>query len=276
MCIIVGVLPDDVLLGIFDFLLDMSLSCYQGKKGVGAWQLLIHVCRRWRSLVLASPRRLNLQLYCAPETPITDTLDVWRFWPTLPLVVSGDITSSSINNVIATLGLSNRVCQVKLHFWVQSWQSERVLAAMQGSFPELTVVQFWRHDSRPVIPDSFLAGSAPRLQVFTLDGILFPGFPKQLCSAKRLIHLRAAYVSLSYSFYNVISPEMMIALLSELSSLKTLCLKSQALEYLPDWEGRSLRSPKHSTLPSLDEFHFAGLTKYLEDLVTSIDTPSTR
>ena len=49
-------LPDDVLLAIFDFCGD--------KYELEAWQTLVHVCRRWRSVVLGSPRRLGLQLVC--------------------------------------------------------------------------------------------------------------------------------------------------------------------------------------------------------------------
>src|SRR6266849_7604486 len=103
----IDVLPDDVLLEIFDFYLDMSLS-YDDKMGTEEWQTLVHVCRRWRSLVFASPRRLNLQLYCTPQTPVRDTLDIW---PALPLIVAGrmDISSGSTDNIIAALRQSNRV-----------------------------------------------------------------------------------------------------------------------------------------------------------------------
>ena len=73
---------------------------------IEAWQLLVHVCRRWRSLVLGSPRRLNLQLYCTCETPARDTLEVWL---ALPLIVRGYMAT---DNVIAALEQSNRVCQV--------------------------------------------------------------------------------------------------------------------------------------------------------------------
>jgi hypothetical protein len=41
---------------------------------------------QWRTLVLESPRRLNLRLFCTPKTPVKDTLDVW---PALPLIVEG-------------------------------------------------------------------------------------------------------------------------------------------------------------------------------------------
>jgi hypothetical protein len=66
-----------------------------------AWQSLVHVCRRWRSLVLGSPRRLNLRLLCTPKTHARDTLDVW---PALRLIVEGnkDATfSPGTDNVIA-------------------------------------------------------------------------------------------------------------------------------------------------------------------------------
>ena len=126
----IDVLPDDVLLGIFDSFVDMSLWD-GGKTGIEARQFLVYVCRRWRCLVLGSPRRLNLQLCC---TPATDTLDVW---PALPLIVEGNMTSSSTDNTIAALGQSNRVCEVFLR-GLADWQLEKVLAAMQVPFPELT------------------------------------------------------------------------------------------------------------------------------------------
>lgn len=38
----------------------------------------------WRNLVVGSPRRLNLQLDCAPEALAKDRLD---FWQVLPLII---------------------------------------------------------------------------------------------------------------------------------------------------------------------------------------------
>jgi hypothetical protein len=141
------------------------------KTGIEAWQSLVHVCRRWRNVVLGSPRRLNLQLYCTPETPARDTLDVW---PALPLIVRGDMTLSGTDNIMAALGQSNRVCQVYLA--LAGWQLEEVLAAMEVPFPELTELRLLPDgETLPVIPDSFLDGSAPRLRIFEFHGIPFPG-----------------------------------------------------------------------------------------------------
>ena len=233
------------------------------KKTTEAWQSLVHVCRRWRSLVLGSPRRLNLRLFCTPKTPARDTLDVW---PALPLFIASirDL-APGVENVIAALGQSNRVRSVML-FAHTNWELEKVLATMQVSFPELTNLQLSSFDKTPpAIPDSFLDGSAPRLREFSLSNIIFPGLPKLLLSATRLLHLRLTCIP--HSGY--ISPEAMVALLSVLSNLKTFCLGIKS-QLHPD---RSLSPPKRSILPTLKKFIFNGLTEYLEDFVTRIDTP---
>jgi hypothetical protein len=236
------------------------------KKRAEAWQSLVHVCRRWRNLVFESPRRLNLQLHCAPKTPAKDTLDVW---PALPLIVKGDMTLSGTDDIIATLGKSNRVCEVFLRD-LAGWQMENILAAMQVPFPELTDLHLYSNgETLPVIPDSFLGGSAPRLQIFTMSGIPFPGLPKLLLSVNNLLYLELS--NIPHSGY--ISPEAMVALLSVLSSLRRLHLRFQSPQSHPDWERRSLPPPKRSMLPALNHFHFNGVTEYLEDLVTHIDAP---
>jgi hypothetical protein len=179
--------------------------------------------------------------------------------------------SSSTDNVIAALGQSNRVCQVIL-LGVADWQLEEILAAMQVPFPELTDLQLWSHDKTlPVIPvpDSFLDGSAPRLRIFHLDGVPFPGLPKLLLSANHLVQL--LLTNIPHSGY--ISPEAIVAPLSVLPCLKALSLEFQSPQSRPDWETRFLPPPKRSILPALELLFFIGATKYLEELVTRIDTP---
>jgi hypothetical protein len=176
---------------------------------------------------------------------------------------------SGTDNVIAALGQSNRVCQVDLES-LADWQLEKVMAVMQVSFPELTEMQLGSDDETlPVIPDSFLDGSAPRLESFSLDGIPFPGLPKLLRSATQLVSL--SLTNIPHSGY--ISPEAMVTLLSVLSSLRTLSLKFLSPQSCPDWQSRRLPPPKRSILPALYEIYFKGVTEYLEELVTRIDTP---
>jgi hypothetical protein len=241
-------------------------SSYRSKPGTEAWQSLVHVCQRWRNLVFQSRHRLNLQLYCTPETPAKDTLDIW---PPLPLIVAGNTAlSSGTDNVIAALGQSNRIRQVDLH--LTGWQLYEVLAPMQVSFPELTDMELSSHDETPpVIPDSFLDGSAPRLRNFSLSGIPFPGLPKLLLGATHLVDLHLS--NIPHSGY--ISPKVMVLLLSAFSSLDTLTLEFQSPQSRPDRESGVPPPPKRSILPALYEFHFKGVTEYIEQFVTLIDTP---
>jgi hypothetical protein len=171
----------------------------------------------------------------------------------------------STDNVIATLGQSNRVCQVFLQF-LAGWQFEEVLAVMQVPFPELTDLQLSSHDETlPVIPDSFLGGSAPRLQHFELNGIPFPGLPKLLLSATHLADLDLWGIPDS----GYISPEAMATCLSVLTSLDTLTLGFGFFFS----RSRSRPPMTRSILPDLTSFQFKGASEYLDDLVARIDAP---
>ncbi|KAI0292163.1 hypothetical protein BC826DRAFT_1020352, partial [Russula brevipes] len=75
----IEMLPDDVLLEIFDFYLNDENS--HGPRNVDKWHTLVHVCRRWRNVVFASPSRLDLRLLCRKDRPLA-MLDIW---PALPI-----------------------------------------------------------------------------------------------------------------------------------------------------------------------------------------------
>ena len=132
-------LPDEVLLEMLDFYLVEAMEdeedVYSDNK-MEAWQALVHVCRRWRSVVFGSPRRLKLKLVCTTETTARDTLDVW---PALPLVVQGEM--DYVDNIIALLDseCSDRINQISL--WGSNW--EDISEAMEVPFPELTPSGKW-------------------------------------------------------------------------------------------------------------------------------------
>ena len=270
----IDVLPDDVLLEIFDFY--VNGEWYGGKSGKEAWISLVHVSRRWRSLVFRSPRRLNLRLYCSPETPAKDTLDLW---PAFPLMICGDMSFSGAENVVTALRENNRVYEVYL-WGIAARQLEEILTVMQVPFPELTDLDLNALNSNgdgetiPAIPDSFLGGSAPLLRNFTTYAIPFPGLSKLLSSAAANHLVELWLRSIPHSGY--ISPETMAAILSPLSGLERLSLEFESPQSHPGWESQSLPSPKRFILPALGEFHFNGVTEYLEDLVTRIDIPHLR
>ena len=255
------ILPDDVLLSIFDF---CANEYAEWPKLV--WQTLVHVCCRWRSLVFGSPRGLNLQLICTSRTLARNMLDVW---PPLPLRIESFGTSANVDNIIALLEHKNRVCQIEIYD-ISSLDLEKLLAAMQEPFPELTRLALqWNEITTAVLPDSFLGGSALRLRSLNLRGIPFPGLPNLLLSATHLIDL---YLSgIPHSGY--LSPEAMVTALSALTSLEDLFLGFKSPLSLPDRASRRLPPPTPIVFPVLTMFGFRGVGEYLDDLVVLIDAP---
>jgi len=274
-------LPDDVLLGMFDFYVDEYM--YEDFKPVKerrmqGWITLVHVCRRWRRVVFYSPRRLNLRLVCTPETPVRDTLDTW---PPLPLIVRGGYwndTSSvaPVDNTIAALEHNDRVCQINLGYLaITSPELEYVInsPAMQKPFLELTDLRLskFRYELELILPDTFLGGTAPHLRLLALNGVPFPGLPKLLLSATQLVHLSLSGIPRS----GYIPPEVMATTLSTLTSLEKLRLHFLYLQPRPVLEGR--RPPPltltRSILPRLTKVIFKGASEYIEEILARIDAP---
>jgi hypothetical protein len=271
-------LPGDALLVIFGFYLDDSDSKSKATPTDG-WHTLVHVCQKWRTVVFRSPHRLNLQLHCTPRTPVKRMLDIW---PPLPIVIrhfglAADTPPASewgMHNLITALKHNaDRVCQIALRP-IPGWQWGKFMAAMSHPFPELTHLRLESDDERetpPVVPDSFLGGSAtaPRLRFLWLERIPFPGLPNLLLSAADLVDLRLWEIP--HSGY--ISPDAMVTCLSALTRLENLDLEFESSLSRPDPESRHLPSSTRSVLPALTRFWFRGTSEYLEDLVAQIDAP---
>ena len=258
----IDMLPDDVLLEIFDFFVEAGAFT---KVDVEEWQTLVHVCRRWRSLVFGSPLRLDLRLFCSKKTPARHTLDVW---PALPLIVICDGRAESVDNIIAVLEHSDRVCQI-LTSLKRSDDLEKLSGAMQVPFPELTFLGLDGNQMVSALPDAFLGGSAPRLENLWLEGIPFPGLPKLLLSATHIVSLQLRRIPHSGYF----SPEAIVTALSTLTRLETLWLLFESPQSRPDPEHQHPPPPTRSVLPNLGYFEFKGDSEYLEVVVAHIDAP---
>ena len=277
-------LPDDVLLAIFDIyvaerqvlpdITDLIIRIGSRKREIESWLSLVHVCQSWRGLVFASPRRLDLRLCCTPVTSARMSLDIW---PSLPLHIQaldtdGRSSETSVDNVIATLQHSDRIRQIEIYLDpFTTLQIEMLWTAMQVPFPELIDLKLEQYSSSylPVLPDSFLRGSAPRLRSLGLISIPFPGIPKLLLSAPHLVQLRLRNIPDS----GYISPEAMVTCLSALTSLEVLQLEFESPESCPDWETQPPFLPTRFVLPTLTEFRFKGTSEYLEEFVAGIDAP---
>jgi F-box-like len=268
-------LPDDVLLEIFNFYLDEDLDEDfepHEKQRIEEWITLVHVCRLWRSVVFRSPRRLNLRLLCTPETRARDTLDIW---PPLPLIIQElndfffDDTPSE-DNIIAALEHNDRVCQIDLSCLTRS-KLEYVTdsAAMHKPIPELTDLHLsgFRRDS--ILPDSFLGGTTPRLRLLIFWGIPFPGLPKLLLSATHLVYLSLHDIPRS----GYIPPEAMATSISALTNLEYLRLDFQCPRPRPALGSRHPPPLTRSILPSLTGICFKGTSEYLEEILARSDAP---
>ena len=231
----------------------------------------MHVCQRWRDIVFGSPSGLELRLVYTTKTPARETLDVW---PALPLCIrcDGEYQTGSVDNIIAVLERRGRVVEINFDNigWV-GWDLNRVFVAMLKPFPELTDLDLIADKKAiiPILPDSFLGGSVPRLDFLTLDGIPFPGLPKLLLSATYVVDL---YIK-NIPCFGYFSPDAMLTALSTLTSLKHLQLGFDSLQYRPSSESRRPHPLTHPVLPALTHFWFRGASEYLEDLVAHIDAP---
>jgi hypothetical protein len=171
------------------------------------------------------------------------------------------------DNIVAALGHPDRVRRIEL-LGTRKSDLNRFAAAMTDPFPALTHLELRPATKKvSVLPDSFLGGSAPRLQQVQLDGIPFPALPKLLLSANDLVDLRL--LGIPHSGY--ISPEAMATGLSALTRLGRLSIEFRFPQSRPDQP-----SPPRSictVLPALTYFGFRGVTEYLEDLTSLIDAP---
>ena len=269
----IDVLPDNVLLETFEFYLGKD---YADKINYGhnydGWQTLVHVCRRWRCIVFASPRRLDLKLYCTRQRSANSkTLDVW---PALPIVIFvKDLQSKEgVTNTIAALRQHNRVCKIDYCEWRFQDSLLKEFAAIDEPFPALTSLQLSSmvQQNVPVLPDSFLGGSAPRLRSLVLDGIPYPAIGKLLSTTTNLVKLSLWHIPHSGYF----APQTIVPCLYMLPRLKSLLLGFQY--HHRSWAERASRHPPPLTrvvFPNLTCLNFRGDIEYLEGILSQIETP---
>jgi hypothetical protein len=304
----IDVLPEDVLLEIFDYYKLASSGPSWG------WHRLIHVCRQWRSLVFASRHRLDLRLLCTYGTPVRKTLDCW---PPLPIVVryGEDKPPLSPNaaedeeNIVAALHHRERVCQVDLV--VGSSQFARLSPLLQKPFPSLESLALRPREKNLalVLPTAFLgrggSGSGrtttPRLRNLYLDAVAPAASSSSslptadattflLPCSKDLVCLRLQRVPGDA----YIPPDALLATLAATIRLEILCVQFAAPRAPPSFSypnpttttttpwspvppppssprfGATTVRVLDVTLPGLTRFEYRGSSEYLEDLARGI------
>ena len=269
--ITINVLPDYVLLEIFD-------SCRKDHDPrhlpfipAWRWHVLAHVCRRWRQIVLESPRRLDLQIFCTNGTPVRENLDIW---PPFPISIQYRDTTKTLDkdSLFAALEHPGRICHIEL-CQIGQHLSE-VATVIQEPLPALEHLtldfDFWREGGEtPTLPIGFLGGFAPRLRYMRLNGIHFPTLPTLLSSTSNLVDLYLNDIPED----DRTSPEAMVLCLAALTKLKFLQIGLQSFLPASEFDGIPLPPVTRTVLPALTCFHFQGNNVYLEEFVSRIDSP---
>ena len=258
----INILPDDVLLIIFYF--DGPED--DNRLWYPSWHRLVHVCRRWRSLVFASPNFLDLRLVFDPRTRV----ELAGIWPPFPIIIK-NFTNWPFPEIDATIVHRDRVREIDV--FLSRLQLQRLISAMREPFPALTHIRLGLNRNGgvpPVLPDDFLGGCALRLQSLELQSISFPALPKFLLSAVNLVDI--TLWDTLHSTY--ISPETLVTCLAVLANLKFLSIEFHSSSPShPDRVRQHPLPPARIVLPSLVHFKFVWVSEYLEDLVDRIDAP---
>ena len=268
----IDLIPDVALIEIFDFYMAESLdrldySFFRFNLNKETWIVLAHVCQKWRDIVFGSPYRLNVRLFFKARRSVRAMLDTWP--PFLIDIWVSDLIEWEVDNIVAALEHTDRIHKIQL-WHGSSFNIEQVLAAMQKTFPSLTelALGFSGEWETPVVPDSFLSGSAPFLRSLRLRRIQFP-LPllrNILLSTTNLVELRIWRIPDS----GFISPEDMVVCLSGLNRLEEFEL---GFRFPRIWRGRRLPPSTCCVLPVLTSLRFNGSHEYLERLISPIDSP---
>ena len=270
----INILPDEVLLLVFHFdrVVDpdgMSFH-YRLDRPSWWWHRLAHVCRRWRSVVFASPNFLDLRLIYGPNT----NMNLTGIWPPLPVIIRSMefLPIPEDQDFDASIVPHNRVYEIELFVTGPEWH--QFTLAMEEQFPALIHLRLYylyigAGLPAPILPDRLLGESAPRLQSLELHSISFPALPKLLLSATQLVRLDLQYVS----HYGYMSPEPFVTGLAVSANLEFLRVEFEPARSRPYRESRPLPPPTRTVLPALTHLELKGVGEWLEDVLLRIDAP---
>ena len=279
----VHILDDDSLLNIFylyrPFLLgenedDDSRLGGGDERWVGErwWYKLVHVCRRWRNLILGSSSYLGLCLVCTNGTPVADML---AHSPPLPLVIEydyedPDLATEDEEGFTLAFQDRNRVRRVRLRMPVPTLQ--KLMIAISEGYPKLEylIIVPSAEDTSTIftLPESF---QAPHLHHLVLFDFAFPIGSRLLTTATGLVTLALALSNPSTYF----QPNVFLHWISFMPQLETLMITFLFTIPGSDLETQSTHTPTttHIMLPNLRWFWFRGVSAYLEAVVPQITTP---
>ena len=235
------------------------------------WRKLACVCRRWRYLIYDSWSHLDMCLLLTSESPSIATLS---HLPPLPLVIDYSDTRTgtkarkdedNIHHGLQWRGHLRRVTIRAPSSSLREW-----LELMNKPFPklwDLSLLSITTGDMNLTLPETFLA---PGLRHLSLHGIGLPiGLPL-LNSMIALSTLSLTHIEASSYF----SPGRLVTQLRGLPYLEELSIGFAIPIPIPSNERELISTPiPPVTLLNLRRLTFRGVSVYLDNLVSQINTP---
>ncbi|KAN0134730.1 hypothetical protein V8E53_007515 [Lactarius tabidus] len=258
-------LPDDVLLEIFKYHRPASLS-----SGPWKWYRLAQVCRRWRSVIFAYPRLLDLRIVSTHNNPIREIPD---FWPAdLPIIMRHrSLSARDEDNVSDILKNPARICEMDID--ITCSLLEKCAPLFEASFPALEYFRLESRETVPygrqalVFPDNFLGSSTLRLLVVRLQDTVFPTLPRLLSASENLVSLQLENIPAS----GIFTAQDLAIGLTRATQLESLKIDIYGV-LIPRPSTQNELEPR-TVLPALLEFQFAGESSYLNAFASRIDAP---
>ena len=217
--------------------------------------------------MFASSRHLHLEHVCTHGTPVKQNLG---YLHPLPIAISFCeyyFRDGDADNLVAALEHRDLVQVIEISVLPSLF--DRLAMAMQEPLPALTRLRLESDSFQalPILPDTILGGSAPRLQSIYIAGISFPAAPTLLSSARDLVYVDIRDIPR----FGFIPPEAMVASLAALPKLESFTF---AFQWGMSYHDRT-RMPSNTwtILPALIKFAFDGPFEYFEDFVAQIDAP---
>ncbi|KAF8264560.1 hypothetical protein EI94DRAFT_1738155 [Lactarius quietus] len=274
----ISALNHDVLLNIFHWyrLVTTTDGFDRGWNLERWWYRLIHVCRTWQHLILASRTRMDLHLVCTYGTPITTML---AHSPPLPLIIYfpgrlGDASGKDEEDVVFALQHHERVRRI--HLRASAASLPKLVNAMACEYPTLQRLVLRSHTTKPIahsttgilLPTKL---QAPLLQRLTLSDIRLPASSELLLRASGLVTLEL----LDIADTPEIHPAHLVAQLARMAQLERLILHFRTA--LPNRTvERTLAGVRvlRTTLPRLALLSFRGSSAYLNGTLARLVTPA--
>jgi len=262
-CITIGTLPNELFVEIFDW---CRLDDEYGWNHRHRWYKLLQVCRRWRYVTLEWKSRLKLRIQCNFANRRTTILS---HLTQIPLIISFKFHARnpplSKKKLLLALQNPDRVSSVSIDHWCLGDLELR--RALDNTFPMLDILSLSEDYGCRVLPDNFVA---PHLRVLHLQNITISRGSLLLANATNISSLRLESIP-SFDYF---PPEYLAECMASMPHLDNISISFLPNSPLPD----TVVELPHThitrfTLPRLSRLIYAGISLYLENLLTRISAP---